>query len=198
MPPLPNRPLEIILPGPGNVKAYYNPYSDTYTKRRDYALRMQRGYVRGIPQYEARGKPRYEARIRREQVIQTTGQTPWQRYTLTFEQKYGFSLSYWRSLQRRWVREINERSAPGGRITPAMLAKVRKDWNDGFRDPRHPEFDIWEDWMENRLDERLYDTIEYQDSGDKDPGRQNWVTRSAWQSGFTFKDVPPDELYFYH
>jgi len=182
-------PPEIILPGPGQRRGYLNPYTGTYSTSRSYAMRMQRGYARGLPQYEARGKPRFESQIRLRRSVEQTGETPWQRFNAGFEQRYGFSYSYWRSLRRRWINEINSRTSTGGQVIPSHISSVLSAWNTGWRDPNRPEFTTWQDWMENRLAERLNDIIEYQDLGDKSSGFQNWQFRS---------NVPPIELYWYH
>lgn len=181
-------PPEIILPGPGNRKAYLNPYKGTYTTSRSYALRMQRGYARGETQQAARGKPvnEYRQRVIREQ--QQYGQTPWERFNIGFQQRYGFSYSYWRSLKRRWVDEINSESSPDAQITPATIAQVKQAWDSGWRDEYRPEFDQWEDWIENRLDENLRARVAYRD-GEPDEGADQFRQRSS---------VPPVELYWYH
>lgn len=181
-------PPEIILPGPGSRKAYLNPYSGTYTTNRNYAMRMQRGYSRGVPQHEARGKPAGEYRQRQIREQQQYGQTPWERFNIGFKGRYGFSYRYWRQLKRRWVDEINSMASPEAQITPATIAQVKAAWDTGWRDQYRPEFTEWEDWIENRLDENLQDRVNYQD-GDKDSAATNFRTRSS---------VPPIELYWYH
>jgi hypothetical protein len=196
MPPLPpGQPLEIFLPGPGNRKAYYNPYTNTYTTSRSYALRMQRGYIRGIHQQEARGKPvnEYQRRVQREQELY--GQKPWERFQIGFERRYGFSYRYWRQLRRRWVNDINDRTSTGGEISPSTVSRVKDAFDRGWRDPARPEFSTWQDWLENRLDERLNDMIEYQDSGDKTSGSANYGQYRNYQ--LQGEGIPP-ELYWYH
>jgi hypothetical protein len=155
-------------------------------------MRMQRGYRRGVPQYEARGKTasEYQTRIIREQ--QVYGQKPWERFQIGFEQRYGFSYKYWRQLKRRWVDDINQRARHQNTkdiITPGTIASVKSAFDAGWRDNYRPEFNNWQDWVENRLDENLRVRIESEEAGDDEPAKAEFRTRS---------EVMPVELYWYH
>jgi hypothetical protein len=200
----PSQPLEIILPGPGNRTGYLNPYTGTYTTSRTYGLRMQRGYARGLPQYSARGKPRDEYGQRRQQIQEEYQQTPYERMTQQFERRYGFSYRYWRQLRRRWIDEINSLTSPGSGVIPDHIARVKEAWDNGWRDPYRSEFNDWHDWIENRLDERLNDTLDFQELNDPTSGRQNfnqWRGQpgnvATGQFQFVTTSIPP-ELYYYH
>ena len=183
------QPAQIIHPN-GQTVLYLNPYTGTYTASRSYGLRMQRGYSRGLPQFEARGKPSGESRIRREQAAER-GTTPWELFKSSFERRYGFSYSYWRSLRRRWVDEINRLTSKDGfgHIEPVHIQQVIQLFATGWRDRQFPELDTWQAWVENSLDLRLENMIAYQEYGEINPGRQRWLSRSS---------NPPIEFYYYH
>lgn len=195
-PSIGGQPLQIVHPN-GETILYLNPYTGTYTASKSYGLRMQRGYRRGLPQYEARGKPAGEAAIRRQQIQEQYGQTPWQRFTQSFERRYGFSYSYWRYLRRNWVDEINSLTSKDGfgHITPTTVSQIIQMWNAGIHDPYHPEFESWQAWVENRLETRLDDTVAYQEFRDKEPGRISWGQRNWLTMTGT---GPPIEFYYYH
>jgi hypothetical protein len=182
-PPVP----EISLPG--GRQGYYNPYSGRYTTNRAYALRMQRGYARGMTQATARGQRAGESRRRYERVVGQTGQTPQQLFEFGFQQRYGFSYRYWRKLRRQYVDPINEVSSPGGEITPSMVTSVKSAWDAGWRDPNRPELTTWEMWVEVHLAERLAATELYVDYGDTRLGAYNFQLRSS---------LPPIEFWYYH
>lgn len=184
------QPLQIIHPN-GKTILYLNPYSGTYTASRSYGLRMQRGYARGLPQYEARGKRANEARIQRERIQEQYGQTPWERFNQSFERRYGFSYSYWRYLRRKWIDEINKKTSKDGfgHIKPIQVAQMIQLFQTGWRDKAFPEFTDWKPWTENALDLRLENMLAYQEDGDPLPGRGRFFARSS---------NPPIEFYYYH
>lgn len=173
----------------GGTTEYYNPYSGRYTTNRAYGLRMQRGYARGLSQHEARGQRGGESVRRRERVYRETGQTPHQIYAFNFRQRYGFSYSYWRTLRKRYINEINRRSSPGGQMLPSHVTDIINLYNMGWRDDRRPELRTWEAWVEVHLGERLWSTILYQDDGETAYGSFNFTFRNS---------VAPIEYWYYH
>ena len=173
--PVPGPPLEIILPGgdPG----YLNPYSGQYTRSQTYALRMQRNYSRGLPQSSARGHAAVggysesQIRAQREQAKHGDQLPPWQRFGIGFQQRYGFSYSYWRKLRRQYIAEINERALPhptsnrmmtngtqrtDPRVFPSDITRVMQLYQSGFRDPVYPDMQTWQQWAELRLLQNLH------------------------------------------
>lgn len=189
-------PPEIQLPD--GRTGYLNPYRGTYTPSRSYALRMQRGYARGLSQGDARGKRvtatgQTEYQRRAAATQERYGMSPWQlRYGIGFERRYGFKYRYWRKLQRMYVNDINARSSPGGAISPSTVGQVKENWRVGFRDQFQPDLrgpDDWEPWIERRLSEKLDDMISYQDLGEKANG--------AYHFGYLV-NVMPIELWYYH
>lgn len=194
------QPPEIILPS--GETAYLNPYRGTYTTSRSYALRMQRGYARGLRQSESRGKPvspggLSESQLRRER----------------FEQQYGIPYRVWERLRRKYIIELNKRSWPGGpsrmntddmgnrndpRVFPSDIYAIRRLYDTGYRDPVTP-VETWEQYAEVRLSQRLNALIMYQDYNDSDPGRADYNSRSGiWYGAFTAASAPPIELWYYH
>jgi hypothetical protein len=168
-------PPSIILPT--GQPAYLNPYRGTYTTSRSYALRMQRGYSRGLSRQTARGHQPpgelTEYAVRRQK----------------FEQQYGFSYSRYRRWQRLYLREINANSSPEAQITPAVLAQdvqiMRQTYGTGIV----PGIIIPpENRTEERLAAKLYDMQEYQE-GNPLPGRNDFYTREMQR---------PIEMYWYH
>lgn len=168
---------------------YYNPYSGRYTRNRDYGLRMQRGYARGLSQHTARGQKPAESVRRRERVVRETGQTPWQLYGIGFQQRYGFSYNYWRKLRKRYIAEINKRSSPGAQILPSHIQDIIQLYNMGWTDLNRPELRTWQEWVEVHLGERLWSTILYQDEGESAYGAFNFTFRNS---------VAPIEFWYYH
>jgi hypothetical protein len=180
-------PPEIILPG--NRPAYINPYTGTYTTNRSYAMRMQRGYARGLPQYEARGQRPGESARRRERYVQQYGQTPWQRYSGiggTFEQRYpniaaNGGYTWYRSLRRRWLTEIDARTDRGERaITPVAIEQELANASLTGHDKA---------WIEDRLAGMLEAIRNYQDDGDNEPGYTMFHQRDF---------MAPVEWWWYH
>lgn len=150
---------------------------------------MQRGYARGLSQHEARGQRGGESVRRRERVERETGQTPWQIYAFNFRQRYGFSYSYWRTLRKRYINEINRRASPGAQMLPSHITDIINLFNMGWRDDRRPELRTWEAWVEVHLGERLWSTILYQDDGETAYGSFNFTFRNS---------VAPIEYWYYH
>lgn len=187
-------PLPPSIITPEGRAAYLNPYKGTYTTSRSYALRMQRGYARGISQAEARGH------------------TPF----------LGLTEAQWRRLKRLYVDEINQRSwpqAPSSRMN-IDIAGNRKDprifksdvmyivdlFQGGYRDPAVPSISDWLTYTEWRLSERLNAIIQYQEFGDLTAGREDFYSRSTvwpqgglWiQGGLRISTGPPIEFWYYH
>jgi hypothetical protein len=185
------RPLTIELPS--GQTGYLNPYRYTYTTSRSYAQRMQRGYLRGLGQSEARGyrvrAGESETQRRRRVTMEQYGQTPWERYGIGFEATYGFKYSYWRKLRRLYLAELDQRVSPGARITPISVAMVKQAFDAGWHDETRPDADTWEVWTEQKISERLDDTIAFQDLGEKASGNYHFAMRSS---------VPPIEFWYYH
>lgn len=186
-------PPEIILPS--GRAAFLNPYKGTYTTSRPYALRMQRNFARGLSQSEARGhrvSPQgfTEAQIRRQQAQAAGFQTPWERFTLNFERRYGFSYRYWRFLKRRWIDAINARSSPGLQITPIWIAQELQNASGIFSSfLAINQMPSGKPWIEQRLDEKLADMEAYQDENDKEPGFLHFIRRDNFR---------PIEWWYYH
>jgi hypothetical protein len=168
---------EIILPA--GQPAYLNPYRGTYTTSRSYALRMQRNYGRGMSQATARGHAPFGPE----------GLTEYQVRALRFERRYGFSLRYWRRLQRKYLRELNSQRSPAAQITADVIAQdlgiVRQVYGNG---PVPGIVIPAENITEERLAELLYATKAYRD-GNAGPGRNDFYTRD---------DIRPIELWWYH
>jgi hypothetical protein len=174
-------PAEITLPT--GQTAWLNPYRGTYTTSRGYALRMQRNYDRGLSQSSARGH-----------APSPQGFTEYQLRTMRFQRIYGFSYSFWRRMERRYIREINRtRTAtpgvPGAAITPDVLAQdmgiVRQFYGTG---PVPGIIIPPENIVEERLAELLYAMREYR-HGNKIPGSQDFQSRD---------NIRPIEMYWYH
>lgn len=183
----PQQPLEIILPATatrGPRPAFLNPYTGKYTTSRSYALRMQSGFRRGLTQNQARRGIQSVAREsetarRRRLSLSAYGQTPWQRFNLSFEQRYGFSYSWWRYLWRKYIREINEMASPDGQITPFHIQQQRANMEITGHDDA---------WLEARLGEKLHDMKEYR-AGNPEDGRYNFIHRDGME---------PIEFWWYH
>lgn len=181
-------PPEIILPD--GRTAYYNPYTSTYTTSRSYAMRMQRGFARGLAQFEARGQRANERRYREQYTQGRYGVTPEELYARNaqeFQNLYGFDYAYWNYLQREYLNEINRMTSEGGRIEPYMVQSVKLNWETGWRDPMRPEITSWQEWVELHLAERREAMYAYRE-GDKSVGAQNFQMRSS---------VPPIEFWWY-
>lgn len=183
-------PASIILPT--GETGYLNPYKGTYTTKRDYALRMQRGFLRGESQSVSRGH-------------KAVG---------------GLTESQWRRLRRLYVNEINRRTWKTGPSRMNVIEGQRDDprifrqdvqyivelFNGGYRDPNVPTIDNWLGYVEWRLAERLAATREYQDMGNATFGRADYYMRSPFwlQQGpgmfnmFDIKAGPTIELWYYH
>jgi hypothetical protein len=169
-------PPSIILPT--GQPAFLNPYRGTYTTNRAYALRMQRGYARGISRQTARGHAPGPA-----------GLTEYQVRAQRFEQQYGFSYSTYRRWQRRYISEINAMSSPEAQITPMVLAQDIATMRQVYGTGIVPGIIIPpENRTEERLAAKLYAMQEYQ-AGDPMPGRQDFYTRETYR---------PIEMYWYH
>lgn len=149
--PIESLPPEIIVNG---QRQYLNPYQGTYSASRAYALRMQRGYARGLSQTQARrnveAPPGYsESQIRRDR----------------FRQIYGFDYSYYQALQRKYGSDIvNMR---GGGISPQHIAMAMQLQAQGLLEPN---------WIEDRLAGRRYATDMYR-QGNAPVGRVEFDTR---------------------
>jgi hypothetical protein len=181
-------PAQIILPT--GQTGYLNPFSNTYTPSRAYALRMQRNYARGISQATARGHRLSpagltESQIRRQRSIDTTGLTPWQRFTGKFEATYGFSYNYWRKLWRKWIKEINSRVDPSVAVTEQWVQQELL--NEQFLGMTG--MPSGKPWIEERLDAKLASIIAYQDDNDKTLGFGYYINRDGMR---------PIEWWYYH
>jgi hypothetical protein len=167
-------PAEIILPT--GQPAYLNPYRGTYTTSRAYARRMQSNYSRGLSQTTARGHQPPE------------GLTEYALRAQRFQQQYGITYSWWRKLNRKWIREINAMSSPSAQITPVIIA-TDQDAVRGYGIGPVPGIVIPpENYTEERLAEKLYDMQQYRE-GNTVPGRQSFYTR---------ENIRPIELWWYH
>lgn len=187
------QPLPPERTAPGGITTYLNPYTGKYTRSKSYARRMQGAFARGLTQSEARGHRAVggetETQRRRRQTRERTGLTPWESFGIGFQQRYGFSYTYWRKLRRRYVDEINRRASPGAAIKPSHITDVINLFNMGWFDSQRPELRSWEAWVEVHLGERLWSTILFQDERERAYGQFNFVRRNS---------VPPIEYYYYH
>lgn len=198
--------IPLVIQLPSGQPAYYNPYSGTYGRNKQYAQRLQRAYRAGQTRQTGRGHTaghltEYE---RVKATAAAHNQTPYQRFTRSFERRWGFKYSYWLYLRRHWVDEINGMSSPNspGKITPAMVSMELQNSGvftlpGGFplpsptllmRGPEGPVVSQGEAWIELRLEERLEDMNEYRE-GNKEPGHFHWMTRNAYR---------PVEWWYYH
>lgn len=157
--------------------AYLNPYTGGYSPSRSYALRMQRGYARGLTQTQARRGVTLpagysESQVRRERGY--SGEIQRQR----FEQRYpGITYNEYRSYQRRYGSDIVN-TRPGG-ISPQLIVQAKQQEASGILPPG---------WVENRLQERREATDNYRD-GIEETGIQDFDQRIS----FT-----PIEWWYYH
>lgn len=174
-------PPEIILPS--GKPAYLNPYTGKYSASRSYALRMQRNYSRGLSQSEARGHRAKggvnESQLRAQREMLQYGMKPWQRFAITFQQRYGFSYRYWRRLKRLYIDSINSMSSPGQQVTPVWIQQELIN---------EPLTGHNEDWIEARLGEKEYDMFRYR-LHDAEPGRVHFDQRD---------NLAPIEWWYYH
>lgn len=174
-------PPEIILPT--GERGYLNPYRGTYTTNRDYGLRMQRNFARGIGQTEARGHP-----------PSPTGLTESQIRAQRFQQKWGFSYNQWRRWKHRYIDEINETRAstyvPGQNGNPITISDIAQDIEaNSLRAQMIPGIFIPPDsYTEERL-ARLLDVVRAYRAGDPTPGRADFYARESYR---------PIELWWYH
>lgn len=207
-------PSEIITPS--GQPAYLNPYTGTYSTSRSYAMRMQRGYRRGVTQQIARGKRAGEARTRAQRTFERYGITETERFGLGFERRYGFSYKDWRRWRRLWISEINRRTWPQARsyrmqvdelgqrkdprIFPEDVAAVKTLYDQGYTEIGRSSPPTWQQWVETRLAERLAATIAFQDLHDRAMGQVMYNSRSqTWASQvFIYSTGPPIEWWFYH
>lgn len=84
------------------------------------------------------------------------------------------------------------------RIFPEDIAAVRDLYTNGFRDPVYDP-GSWEQWVEQRLAERLSALVQYQDDNDSAPGSQQfWGRTSAWIGFMGAAAAPPVEFWYYH
>jgi hypothetical protein len=164
---------------------------------------MQRGYARGMSQAEARGHP-----------LSEQGLTESQLRRLRFEERYGVPYKDWERFRRLYIKFINSRTWPDGpggnersepndpRVFPSDLGAIKRNFDEGFRDPRFPDVSDWKVWTEIRLSERVDAIIAYQDYGDATPGHQQYDSRSgSWTSVVSviaLGSAPPLELWWYH
>lgn len=195
LPPSPEGlPFEIILPT--GETGYLNPYSRTYTTKRDYGLRMQRNYARGIRQAEARGhKPSIlgetESQRRRRLAIEQ-GTTPYQQRLTTWALRYpGMSYSWYQRIYRMYIAEINYRSSPDTRIGPSTVyAQLANSGSPNLPPPQQPPTGHTEEWVENQLLWRLKAMQDFQDEGDNEVGHALYVNIQL--------DPVPPEWWYYH
>jgi hypothetical protein len=121
--------------------------------------------------------------------METTGMTPTEVFGIGFQQRYGFSYSYWRRLRRLYINEINKRSSPSAHIKPSHVSSVIQVFEIQGGDPFRPELRTWEAWTEVHLGNRMWAIILYQDEGDNSYGAFNFALRSS---------VFPIEFWYYH
>ena len=211
-------------------KRYLNPYNLTYIPNRTYALRLQRGWRRGFTLTQARrgretvtGAHEYALRVLRrearreleaQQAVDTEVQRNYAQFRHDFLMQNGFTYDYWIYLYKHWIRAINQMAwgdAPTAsmhyengqrqdpRVFPADVASARSLYEQGFRDPVYP-VDTWQEWIENRLQERLSAIYDYQEMLDARPGRSYYYARRPWigNAGFAAASPPPLELWYYH
>lgn len=174
-------PPEIILPT--GQPAYLNPYRGTYITNRAYALRLQRGFARGMSRQSARGH------------VSPTGLTEYALRAQRFQERYGFSYSWWRRIQRRYIRPVTD------------LGQVPKDsWPTAgnWLDIVAVDYQVVKQWygtgpvpgiiippenlVEERLVLKLQGMLEYR-NGDRRSGYAEWRARS---------NIRPIEMYWYH
>lgn len=87
------------------------------------------------------------------------------------------------------------------RVFPSDITAVKNLYDSGFRDPVYPNALTWQQWIEQRLAERLYGMIEFQDLHNKQPGNAAYNARqNTWLSVNMFggSSGPPIELWWYH
>jgi hypothetical protein len=174
-------PPEIILPG--GQPAYLNPYRGTYTTSRSYALRMQSGYARGMSRQSARGH------------VSPTGVTEYALRAQRFQQKYGYSLSWWRKVQRKYIQPIEDMGQVPGNDWPTA-----GNWRDIIAED-YRIVTLWygtgpvpgiiippENIVEERLMIKIESMVEYRE-GDRSTGRGEFYARSF---------IRPIEMYWYH
>lgn len=177
-------PSEIILPN--GKTGYLNPYTGKYSSSRSYAMRMQRNYSRGLSQSAARGHApsgglsESQMRAQREALKYGDQLKPWQRFALTFKQRYGFEYRYWRKLKRLYIDAINSMSSPDMQITPVWIQQALVNAPLTGHD---------ESWIEARLAEKLYDMDRYRNAHDPIPGRMHFMRRDSME---------PVEWWYYH
>ena len=181
----PSLPLEYVDPQ-GNTR-YLNPYSQQYIRNKSYALRLQRGFGRGLSQSEARGhgisaRGLTESQERVARATERGDLSPYQLFLGGFERRYGFSYQYWRLIYRRYIKEINQRSWPSGprgqqdeydpRIFASDISRIKSLYDQGYRDLRGNSPVTWQEWVENHLAIRLDAIVQWQDNHNKTPGRE--------------------------
>lgn len=149
---------------------WYNPYTNKWTRSKAYAKRMQSAYERGQTQQEARGS----------HVRSPGGRRTYAETKRIFEERHGISYTFWRRMQRGPLKELNKRSAPGGRITPEMIHYEL--YNADYTGHDYA-------WVEARIRDRLRATRAYQDDNDPDVGHTMFVARDSTSS---------IEWWFYH
>lgn len=194
LPPSPQGlPFEIILPT--GETGYLNPYSRTYTTKRDYARRMQRNYARGISQAEARGhRP---SRLtgetesqRRRRLATEQGTTPYQLRIINWNLRYpGMSYSWYQRMYRKYISEINYRSTAV--VTPSVVyAQLATSGSPNLPPPGQPPTGHDEEWVENQLLWRLASMQQFQDEGENELGHALYVNIQL--------DPVPPEWWYYH
>jgi hypothetical protein len=124
--------------------------------------------------------------FRRQQDLENYGQTPWQRFTRSFERRYGFSYSYWKKLRRLGIDRINQLSSPGMQVTPGLVAQELQ-MEDRFSFFQRPG-PMGKAWLEQRIPEKLYSMEQYRNHN-RMPGNQYFAMRDS---------IRPVEWWYYH
>lgn len=195
MPPSPQDGLNISPRQPGeSAYAYRKRRSVALTGETPYERRIRLGRGRGLSMQEARGKgtPQglTEYQRRAQQVQARFGLSPyqlWRNNTINSMIREGYTpqttgLS-WNKLLKIWpkLKWMNDKSSPGGRITPEMLDQARQFEEQGILDRQ---------WVNTRIEERYYAMYEYTEKRNKEPGRYYFY--------FDRESYMPIAWWFYH
>jgi len=198
MPPrIPDPPRIIRQPGESDY-SYRNRKSLAQYGQTLYERRKARGTARGLTVQEAgghrnaNGKTPYQQR--RERSMERYGLTPSQLYrqNITAElEEAGFTPAStgwsWSRLIRAWpkIRQINEWSSQGGKLTPDMLSHASGLEQSGVL-PRN--------WSWYMVQQKYADMLDYIEAGYvRGPDRTGYVHWHAKDASFV-----PVEWWYYH
>jgi hypothetical protein len=139
---------------------------------------MQRGFSAGLPQQAARRSGPAGAGM--GEVSES------QRRRDNFLAKYGFEEVYWRRIQRKYIKPINEIASPAGQIDRLMVQQffANKDVHG-----------LDAGWLENRLSEKLFDMREYRQSHQTGAGAPGFI--HFW-ADIGPRAFVPIEFWWYH